>query len=182
MKKMMIVVIVLFMIVVVNVQNIVMVGGEVMYLVKNIVENVVNFKDYIIFVVVVKVVGLVEIFQGKGLFIVFVLVNDVFENFLVGIVEILLKFENKGMFIKVFIYYVVVGKYDFNDIVVMIKKGNGMVKFIMVEGEVLIVKMNGMYNIIFIDMMGNIVIIFIYDVYQFNGVIYVIDKVLMLKM
>lgn len=153
-----------------------------MYFVKNIVENVVNLKDYIILVAVVKVGGLVEILQGKGFFIVFVLVNDVFENFFVGIVEILLKVENKVILVKVLIYYVVVGKMDFNIIAAVIKKGGGKVEMIIVLGGKLWVMMNGDYNIILKDEVGNVVNILMYDVYQLNGVIYVVDKVLMLKM
>lgn len=93
--------------------DIVMVGGVVMYLMKIIVENVINFKDYIILVVVVKVVGLVDIFNGKGFFIVFVFINVVFDKLLVGIVDILVKFEYKVDLIRIFIYYVVFGIYIF---------------------------------------------------------------------
>lgn len=165
-----------------NAQNTVMVGGEAMYPAKNIVENAVNSKEHTTLVAAVKAAGLVETLQGKGPFTVFAPVNDAFENLPAGTVDMLLKPENKATLTKVLTYHVVAGKHDFNDIAEMIKKGNGMAKLTTVEGETLTAKMNGLHNITVTDVMGNTANISTYDVYQSNGVIHVIDKVLMPKM
>lgn len=182
MKRMMIAAAALLLTVAANAQNTVMVGGESMYPAKNIVENAMNSKDHTTLIAAVKAAGLVETLEGKGPFTVFAPVNDAFGNLPAGTVDMLLKPENKAMLTKVLTYHVVAGKHDFNDIALMIRKGNGMAKLTTVEGGTLIAKMNGEHNITLTDAMGNVANISTYDVYQSNGVIHVIDKVLMPKM
>ena len=160
----------------------VMVGGESMYPAKNIVENAVNSKDHTTLVAAVKAGGLVETLQGKGPFTVFAPVNDAFENLPAGTVETLLKPENKGTLVKVLTYHVVAGKMDFNTIAAAIKKGEGKAEMTTVAGGKLWAMMNGDHNITLKDEAGNVANISTYDVYQSNGVIHVIDKVLMPKM
>lgn len=181
MKRMMIAATALLLTVAANAQN-TMVGGEAMYPAKNIVENAVNSKDHTTLVAAVKAAGLVETLQSKGPFTVFAPVNDAFENLPAGTVDNLLKPENKATLVKVLTYHVVAGKHDFKSLEEMIKKGNGMAKLTTVEGGTLVAKMNGMHNITITDAMGNTANISTYDVYQSNGVIHVIDKVLMPKM
>ena len=160
----------------------VMVGGEAMYPAKNIVENAVNSKDHTTLVAAVKAAGLVETLQGKGPFTVFAPVNDAFENLPAGTVDMLLKPENKATLTKVLTYHVVAGKMDFNTLAAAIKKGNGKAELTTVSGGKLWAMMNGEHNITITDEMGNTANITTYDVYQSNGVIHVIDKVVMPKM
>lgn len=162
--------------------NTVMVGGEAMYPKKNIVENAVNSKDHTTLVAAVKAAGLVETLQGKGPFTVFAPVNDAFENLPEGTVETLLKPENKATLTKVLTYHVVAGKYDFNAIAAAIKKGKGKATLKTVSGGTLTAMMNGPHNITVADESGNVANISTYDVMQSNGVIHVIDKVLLPKM
>ncbi len=160
----------------------VMVGGESMYPAKNIIENAVNSKDHTTLVAAVQAAGLVETLQGKGPFTVFAPVNDAFENLPAGTVETLLKPENKATLTKVLTYHVVAGKMDFNTIAAAIKKGGGKAEMATVSGGKLWAKMNGEHNITITDEAGNTANITTYDVYQSNGVIHVIDKVVMPKM
>jgi uncharacterized surface protein with fasciclin (FAS1) repeats len=159
-----------------------MVGGEQMYPAKNIVENAVNSKEHTTLVAAVKAAGLVETLQGNGPFTVFAPVNDAFENLPEGTVDMLLKPENKGTLTKVLTYHVVPGRMDYEAISAAIKKGNGTATFTTVSGNKLMAKMNGMHNIILWDEAGTMANISTYDVYQSNGVIHVIDKVVMPKM
>lgn len=159
-----------------------MVGGEKMYPAKNIVENAVNSKDHTTLVAAVKAAGLVETLQGKGPFTVFAPVNDAFENLPAGTVETLLKPENKATLTKVLTYHVVAGKMDFKAISEAIKKGGGAAELTTVSGGKLWAKMNGEHNITLTDENGNTATISTYDVYQSNGVIHVIDKVVLPKM
>jgi uncharacterized surface protein with fasciclin (FAS1) repeats len=158
----------------------VMVGGEAMYPMKNIVENAVNSKAHTTLVAAVKAAGLVETLQGKGPFTVFAPVNDAFENLPAGTVETLLKPESKPTLTKVLTYHVVAGKYDFKAISAMLKKGTKTLKT--VSGGTLTFMMNGSRNIVVKDENGNTANITTYDVYQSNGVIHSIDAVLLPKM
>jgi len=165
----------------VNAQNAnVMVGGEPMLPAKNIIENAINSKVHTTLVAAVKAAGLVETLQGKGPFTVFAPVNDAFENLPAGTVETLLKPENKKSLTGVLTYHVVAGKYDFNALVAMIKKGK--TSLTTVNGAKLTFKMNGMHNIQVVDESGAAANISTYDVYQSNGVIHSIDAVLLPKM
>jgi uncharacterized surface protein with fasciclin (FAS1) repeats len=162
--------------------NTVMVGGEAMYPKKNIIENAVNSKDHTTLVAAVKAGGLVETLSGKGPFTVFAPVNSAFAALPTGTVDNLLKPENKKTLDAVLTYHVVSGNYDFNAIAKLIKEGNGKGMLKTVQGGTLWFEMNGLHNIVVKDESGNTANITTYDVYQSNGVINVIDKVLMPKM
>jgi uncharacterized surface protein with fasciclin (FAS1) repeats len=158
----------------------VMVGGEAMFPMKNIVENAVNSKAHTTLVAAVKAAGLVETLQGAGPFTVFAPVNDAFENLPAGTVETLLKPENKATLTKVLTYHVVAGKYDFKALAAKLKKGENTLKT--VSGGTLTFMMNGSRNIVVKDENGNAANISTYDVYQSNGVIHSVDAVLLPKM
>lgn len=157
------------------------VGAELMYPAKNIIENAVNSKDHTTLVAAVQAAGLVETLSGKGPFTVFAPVNDAFENLPAGTVDALLKPENKSMLTSVLTYHVISGAYDFNALADLIKKGKGMASLKTVAGKELMFMMNGDHNIAVKDETGTIANISTYDVYQSNGVIHVIDRVLMMK-
>lgn len=159
----------------------VMVGGEAMFPNKNIVANAVNSKDHTTLVAAVKAAGLVETLQGKGPFTVFAPVNDAFENLPAGTVETLLKPENKAMLTKVLTYHVVAGNMTADKIMAAIKAGKGKATFKTVSGGTLTAMMNGPKNVVVTDESGNTASISTYDVIQSNGVIHVIDKVLLPK-
>lgn len=158
-----------------------MVGGEAMYANKDIVDNAVNSKDHTTLVAAVKAAGLVETLKGKGPFTVFAPTNDAFENLPEGTVETLLKAENKAKLTKVLTYHVVSGKVTYSDLKDMIKKGGGKATLKTVSGESLIAMMNGDVSITLTDEGGNTANISTYDVMQSNGVIHVIDRVLLPK-
>lgn len=155
------------------------VGGEVMYPAKNIVENAVNSKDHTTLVAAVKAAGLVETLQTEGPFTVFAPVNDAFENLPAGTVDNLLKPENKDALVKVLTHHVLAGNYDFAVLEKAIKAGKGKAVIKTVAGEDLTFMMNGARNITVTDKNGNMANISTYDVRQKNGVIHVIDKVLL---
>lgn len=161
-------------------QNVV-VGGEQMYPKKNIVENAVNSKDHTTLVAAVKAAGLVETLASAGPFTVFAPTNDAFAKLPEGTVQNLLKPENKAMLTKVLTYHVVAGKLDAAELMNKIKAGGGKAKLKTVSGGVLTAMMNGDRNIMLSDENGNKFNITIYDVYQSNGVIHVIDQVAMPK-
>lgn len=165
----------------VNAQT-VMVGGEQMYPKKNIIENAVNSKEHSTLVAAVKAADLVSTLQGKGPFTVFAPVNDAFENLPSGTVSNLLKPENKATLTKVLTYHVIAGNYNFDALSKAIKAGGGKSVMKTVSGGNLIFMMNGEHNITLTDETGVTANISTYDVNQSNGVIQVIDKVLMPKM
>lgn len=162
-------------------QETVMVGGEKMYPKKDIVDNAVNSAEHTTLVAAVKAAGLVETLKSKGPFTVFAPVNDAFENLPEGTVETLLKPENKKMLTGILTYHVVSGKMDFDTIKKAIMNGDGEAKVKTVAGGMLTAMMNGPHNIMLMDEKGNTANISTYDVYQSNGVIHVIDRVLMPK-
>lgn len=157
----------------------VMVGGEAMYPMKNIIENAVNSKDHTTLVAAVKAAGLVETLQGEGPFTVFAPVNDAFENLPTGTVDNLLKPENKDMLVKILTYHVIAGKWDSDAIAMKIKENGGKYEITTVSGGKLWAMMNGSKNVVLKDEKGNTANISTYDVMQSNGVIHVIDRVLM---
>ncbi|HEX8659083.1 MAG TPA: fasciclin domain-containing protein [Hymenobacter sp.] len=159
----------------------VMVGGEAMYPNKDIVANAVNSKDHTTLVAAVKAAGLVETLQGKGPFTVFAPVNDAFENLPAGTVETLLKPESKATLTKVLTYHVVAGNMSADKLMSAIKAGKGKASLKTVSGGTLIASMNGARNMVLTDESGNTTSITTYDVMQSNGVIHVIDKVLLPK-
>jgi len=161
--------------------NTVMVGGEAMYANKNIVENAVNSKDHTTLVAAVKAAGLVPTLQGKGPFTVFAPVNDAFENLPAGTVETLLKPESKATLTKVLTYHVVAGNLTADKLMAAIKSGKGKAELKTVSGGTLVASMNGPKNVVITDESGNTASISTYDVIQSNGVIHVINKVLLPK-
>jgi uncharacterized surface protein with fasciclin (FAS1) repeats len=159
-------------------QNNPMVGGAAMYRTKNIVENAVNSADHTTLVAAVKAAGLVETLQGKGPFTVFAPTNAAFEKLPAGTVDMLLKPENKGMLTKVLTYHVVAGNMDARSIMKAIKKGGGQATFRTVSGGTLTAMMSG-DTLVVRDEKGGTSSVTIGDVRQSNGVIHVIDTVLM---
>ncbi len=155
-----------------------MVGGAAMYKTKNIVENAVNSKDHTTLVAAVKAAGLVETLQGAGPFTVFAPVNSAFDALPAGTVETLLKPENKAMLTKILTYHVVAGKWDAKSIGKAIKEGNGKAMLKTVSGGTLTAWMDGK-DLYLTDEKGGKAKVTIADVRQSNGVIHVIDTVLM---
>ena len=160
----------------------VQVGGEAMLPAKNIIENALNSKVHTTLVAAVKAADLVGTLQSAGPFTVFAPVNDAFENLPAGTVETLLKPENKATLVKVLTYHVVAGKLNFNAIRAKIKAGKGSATVKTVSGGTLIAKMNGIRNITLTDENGSVANITTYDVYQSNGIIHVLDTVVLPKM
>ncbi|HLN96798.1 MAG TPA: fasciclin domain-containing protein [Flavobacterium sp.] len=154
------------------------VGGAPMYANKNIVENAVNSKDHTTLVAAVKAAGLVETLQSKGPFTVFAPTNAAFDKLPKGTVETLVKPENKATLTKVLTYHVLAGKYDSKAIAAAIKAGNGTAVFTTVQGGKLKAMMSGK-NLVLVDEKGGRSVVTIADVYQSNGVIHVIDTVVM---
>lgn len=160
----------------------VMVGGQSMYPTKDIVDNAVKSADHTTLVAAVKAAGLVETLKSKGPFTVFAPVNDAFENLPDGTVATLLKPENKAALTKVLTYHVVSGRLTAHELMHMIQKGKGHATLTTVSGGKLMAMMNGPRNIVISDESGNTAHISTYDVIQSNGVIQVIDRVLLPKM
>ncbi len=159
-------------------QNTVMVGGAAMYPTKNIIENAVNSKDHTTLVAAVKAAGLVETLQGAGPFTVFAPTNAAFGKLPAGTVDNLLKPENKGTLTTVLTYHVVSGNLDSKALMAKMKAGNGKATLKTVQGGELTVWEKG--NKVYVkDAKGNSAAVTIKDVYQKNGVIHVIDQVLM---
>lgn len=156
----------------------VMVGGAAMYPTKNIVENAVNSKDHTTLVAAVRAAGLVGTLESAGPFTVFAPTNEAFDALPKGTVESLLKPESKDKLSAVLTYHVVSGKLDSKELMKMIKAGGGMAKLKTVQGEDLTVMMKGK-GIEVKDAGGHIAMVSIKDVYQSNGVIHVINKVLL---
>lgn len=155
------------------------VGGEAMYPMKNIVENAVKSADHTTLVAAVKAAGLVETLQSKGPFTVFAPTNNAFNALPSGTIPTLLKPESKAMLTKVLTYHVVAGRWDADAIIKLIRKGGGTAKIKTVSGGWLWAMMNGKRNVVIKDEAGNVANISTYDVYQSNGVIHVVDRVLM---
>lgn len=155
-----------------------MVGGAEMYPSKNIVENAVNSKDHTTLVAAVKAAELVDILQSEGPFTVFAPTNAAFEKLPAGTVETLLKKENQKKLQAVLTYHVLAGDFKAADVVNAIKKGNGKASFKTVNGEELTAMMDG-DKVKIKDAAGNVATVTIADVNQSNGVIHVIDTVLL---
>jgi len=158
----------------------VMVGGAEMYPSKNIVENAVNSEDHTTLVAAVKAAGLVETLASEGPFTVFAPVNDAFEALPEGTVETLLKPENKEALAGILTYHVVAGKVSAKDVLSLIKKGNGQAVVPTVNGDQLTFTTSG-GSVYVADTSGNKAKVTIADVNQSNGVIHVIDTVLLPK-
>ena len=156
-----------------------MVGGAPMYRTKNIVENAVNSADHTTLVAAVKAAGLVETHQGNGPFTVFAPTNDAIAKLPQGTVETLVKPESKATLTKILTYHVVAGRYDAKKIMQLIKKGGGQATLRTVSGGTLTARMNGMSGVSLTDEKGGMSNVTTADVYQSNGVIHVVDTVLM---
>jgi uncharacterized surface protein with fasciclin (FAS1) repeats len=159
-------------------QNDPMVGGAAMYPSKNIVENAVNSADYTTLVAAVKAAGLVDTLEGSGPFTVFAPTNEAFAKLPAGTVDNLLKPENKDMLTKVLTYHVVSGRLSTQDIKKMIKAGHGKAELKTVSGGTLWAMDEG-GNIVLRDEKGGTATITVPNVYQSNGVIQVVDSVLL---
>lgn len=155
-----------------------MVGGAAMYKNKDIVDNAMNSADHTTLVAAVKAAGLVDTLKSKGPFTVFAPTNAAFEKLPAGTVDTLLKPENKAMLTKVLTYHVVAGNMDSKKIAAAIKKGNGTATFKTVAGGTLTAMMDGS-NLVLTDEKGGKSMVAIADVKQSNGVIHVVDSVLL---
>jgi uncharacterized surface protein with fasciclin (FAS1) repeats len=154
------------------------VGGSPMYPSKNIIENAVNSKDHTTLVAAVKAAGLVETLQGAGPFTVFAPTNEAFKKLPAGTVETLLKPESKPMLTKVLTYHVVAGRMSAKDLMEAANKAGGKAKLKTVAGEELTVEAKGNTLTIW-DAKGGMSKVTIQNVFQSNGVIHVVDTVLM---
>ena len=168
-------------------QNNPMVGGAAMYRNKDIVDNAVNSADHTTLVAAVKAADLVPTLKGKGPFTVFAPTNAAFDKLPTGTVDMLLKPENKDTLTKVLTYHVVAGKYDGNKLMSLIKKGGGTATLKTVSDGTLTFTMGGdmmmgnkmSKSIVVRDEKGGTSNVTISNVYQSNGVIHVVDTVLM---
>ncbi len=156
----------------------VMVGGAPMYPSKTIVENAVNSKDHTTLVAAVKAAGLVDTLSGPGPFTVFAPTNAAFAKLPAGTVETLLKPENKATLTKILTYHVVAGRLSAQDIKAKIKADGGKAVLTTVQGEPLTASLSGKH-IILTDAKGDRSEVTISNVFQSNGVIHVVDTVLL---
>jgi uncharacterized surface protein with fasciclin (FAS1) repeats len=156
------------------------VGGAAMLRSRDIVDNAVNSADHTTLVAAVKAAGLVETLKSKGPFTVFAPTNAAFDKLPAGTVDTLVKPENKETLTKILTYHVLAGKFDSQAIASRIKKGNGTAKFTTVSGDTLTATMND--NELWLrDEKGGTSRVTISNVFQSNGVIHVVDSVLLPK-
>ena len=155
-----------------------MVGGAMMYPSKNIVENAMASPDHTTLVAAVKAAGLVDTLQGAGPFTVFAPTNEAFAKLPAGTVDTLVKPENKAMLVKILTYHVVPGRMTAKDLKSAIKAGGGKATLTTVEGEPLVATMS-MGKLMLTDAKGGMSTVTIPNVIQSNGVIHVVDTVLM---
>lgn len=154
------------------------VGGAPMYPDKTIVENAVNSKEHTTLVAAVKAAGLVDTLSGAGPFTVFAPVNGAFDRLPAGTVDTLLKPENKDQLVGVLTYHVVPGKYSGRELLDQIAENGGTLMLKTAEGKELTLTKSGKYTINIMDAAGGKAKVTIADVNQSNGVIHVIDRVL----
>lgn len=155
-----------------------MVGGAAMFPTKNIVENAVNSKDHTTLVAAVKAAGLVETLESAGPFTVFAPTNEAFNKLPAGTVDNLVKPENKKMLTKILTYHVVPGRLSSKELLAKIKEGNGKTELTTVQGGKLTL-MTNRKRLYLVDEKGGKSWITIADVNQSNGVIHVVNSVLM---
>jgi uncharacterized surface protein with fasciclin (FAS1) repeats len=155
------------------------VGGAPMYPSKNIIQNAVNSKDHTTLVAAVKAAGLVDTLEGSGPFTVFAPTNAAFAKLPAGTVDTLLKPENKATLTKVLTYHVVPGRMTATGLMKAIKDGEGEARLKTVAGDTLTVKQAGPGKLTITDAKGDVANVTIADVLQSNGVIHVIDTVLL---
>jgi uncharacterized surface protein with fasciclin (FAS1) repeats len=155
------------------------VGGKEMFPAKNIIQNAVNSADHTTLVAAVKAAGLVDTLEGPGPFTVFAPTNQAFDKLPAGTVDSLLKPENKSLLTKVLTYHVVTGRLSSSDLLKKIRDGNGTAELTTVEGGKLWVMLHDGKHIMLKDEKGGTALVTIADVFQSNGVIHVIDTVVM---
>ncbi|MFZ0422486.1 MAG: fasciclin domain-containing protein [Xanthobacteraceae bacterium] len=155
------------------------VGGAPMYPSKNIIQNAVNSKDHTTLVAAVKAAGLVDTLSGPGPFTVFAPTNAAFAKLPAGTVDNLLKPENKATLTKVLTYHVVPGRMTAVNLMKAVKDGEGEAHLKTVAGEDLIVKQAGPGKLTVTDAKGDVADVTIADVLQSNGVIHVVDTVML---
>ena len=155
-----------------------MVGGAAMYPSKDIVDNAVNSKDHTTLVAAVKAAGLVDTLKSPGPFTVFAPTNMAFSQLPAGTVDTLLKPENKPMLTKVLTYHVVPGRVDAASLAQQIRAGGGRATLKTASGGTLVATMRG-NSVVIEDAKGQGAVVTTADVYQSNGVIHVVDKVLL---
>ena len=155
-----------------------MVGGAPMLRTMDIVDNAVNSADHTTLVAAVKAAGLVETLKSKGPFTVFAPTNAAFDKLPAGTVGTLVKPENKETLTKILTYHVLAGKFDSKAIAKKIKAGGGTARFTTVSGDKLVAKMSG-NSLVLTDEKGGASTVSIANVYQSNGVIHVVDSVLL---
>jgi uncharacterized surface protein with fasciclin (FAS1) repeats len=154
------------------------VGGQAMFRTRDIVDNAVNSADHTTLVMAVKAAGLVETLKGAGPFTVFAPTNAAFGALPEGTVPKLLEPKSKEQLTRVLTYHVVPGRYDAAALMQAIRNGDGTASLKTASGETLWI-MNGERNVVVRDAKGGIASISTYDVIQSNGVIHVVDKVLL---
>ena len=154
------------------------VGGAPMFDTKNIIENAVNSKDHTTLVAAVKAAGLVDTLKGPGPFTVFAPTNAAFSQLPAGTVDTLLKPENKATLTKVLTYHVVPGRLDAKALAQQIQAGGGKATLKTASGGTLTAAMRG-NDVVVMDEKGGAAVVTTADVYQSNGVIHVVDKVLL---
>ena len=155
------------------------VGGAPMYPSKNIIQNAVNSKDHTTLVAAVKAAGLVDTLSGAGPFTVFAPTNDAFAKLPAGTLDNLLKPENKATLTKILTYHVMPGRMTAVNLMKAVKEGEGEAKLKTVAGDWLMVKQAGPGKLTITDAKGDVAMVTIADVLQSNGVIHVIDTVLL---
>jgi uncharacterized surface protein with fasciclin (FAS1) repeats len=157
----------------------VVVGGQPMLPSKTIVDNAVNSADHTTLVAAVAAAGLVDTLKGAGPFTVFAPVNRAFEALPAGTVDKLLKPENRAALTSILTYHVVPGRLDSAALRASVARGGGMAELETANGEKLTVRSNGPSNLVVEDAHGGVATISTYDVYQSNGVIHVVQRVLL---
>jgi len=155
-----------------------MVGGAPMLRSRDIIDNAVNSADHTTLVAAVKAAGLVDTLKTKGPFTVFAPTNDAFNKLPAGTVDTLVKPENKGTLTKILTYHVLAGRFDSKAIAAKIKAGGGKAQFKTVSGGTLWAWMDG-DKLVLTDEKGGNSTVTIADVYQSNGVIHVVDTVVL---
>ena len=156
----------------------VVVGGQPMYPAKDIIDNAVNSADHTTLVAAVKAAGLVDTLKGPGPFTVFAPTNEAFAKLPAGTVDTLLKPENKDMLVKILTYHVVAGRLSATELKKEIRAGNGQATLKTVSGGTLIAMMQGS-KIVLKDEKGDMSTVTIPNVFQSNGVIHVVDTVVL---
>jgi len=155
-----------------------MVGGAPMYPTRDIIDNAINSRDHTTLVAAVKAAGLVDTLKTPGPFTVFAPTNTAFSALPAGTVDTLLKPENKATLTQVLTYHVVPGRWDTASLMQQIHAGNGKAMLKTASGGMLTATMRG-DHVIVMDAKGNAAMVTTADVYQSNGVIHVVDKVLL---